>query len=139
MMGVYGMLAVGLALFCLRYLIPEDLWSDRAAKISFGSLNLGLAWLVFASLFPLGLLQLYHSVRYGYYDARTLKFLTGPTNALIEWLRLPGDVLFIVGGVVPPLYLAWLGVRSRKLHETEAAREGEALFSEALETGGTRW
>ena len=42
MMGVYGMLAVGLALFCLRYLIPEKLWSDRAAKISFWSLNLGL-------------------------------------------------------------------------------------------------
>ena len=25
MMGVYGMLAVGLALFCLRYMIPEEL------------------------------------------------------------------------------------------------------------------
>ncbi len=32
MMGVYGMLAAGLALFCLRYLIPEDRWSERAAK-----------------------------------------------------------------------------------------------------------
>ena len=28
MMGVYGMLAVGLALFCIRYLIPEQRWSD---------------------------------------------------------------------------------------------------------------
>ncbi len=37
MMGVYGMLAVGLALFCLRYMIPENRWSDRAAKISFWS------------------------------------------------------------------------------------------------------
>ena len=35
MMGVYGMLGVGLALFCQRYLIPESRWSDRAAKISF--------------------------------------------------------------------------------------------------------
>ena len=33
MMGVYGMLAVGLALFCLRYLIPDDRWPDRLAKI----------------------------------------------------------------------------------------------------------
>ena len=32
MMGVYGMLAAGLALFCLCYLIPEDRWSERAAK-----------------------------------------------------------------------------------------------------------
>ena len=111
MMGVYGMLAVALALFCLRYMIPERLWSDRAAKISFWSLNLGLAWMVFATLFPLGILQLYYSVAYGYFDARSLKFLTNTTNALIEWLRFPGDVLFIVGGTLPILYLCWLGVR----------------------------
>jgi nitric oxide reductase subunit B len=139
MMGVYGMLAVGLALFCLRYLIPEERWSERAAKVSFWSLNLGLAWMVFASLFPLGLLQLYHSVRYGYYDARTLKFLTGSTNALIEWLRLPGDALFIVGGVLPVVYLAWKGVRSPKQHKPEEAREGEVLFREVVETGGRQW
>jgi len=111
MMGVYGMLAVGLALFCLRYMIPEDRWSDRAAKLSFWSLNIGLAWMVFAALFPLGLLQLYHSVSSGYFDARSLKFMTSGPNALIEWLRLPGDILFIVGGVLPILYLCWLGVR----------------------------
>ncbi len=111
MMGVYGMLAVGLALFCLRYLIPADRWSDRAAKVSFWSLNLGLAWMVFATLFPLGLLQLYTSVQQGYFAARSLKYLMNPTNALIEWLRLPGDALFIVGGVLPLLYLCWLGIR----------------------------
>jgi nitric oxide reductase subunit B len=111
MMGVYGMLAVGLALFCLRYLIPAERWSDRAAKVSFWSLNLGLAWMVFATLFPLGLLQLYTSVQQGYFAARSLKYLMNPTNALIEWLRLPGDALFIVGGVLPVLYLCWLGVR----------------------------
>lgn len=110
-MGVYGMLAVGLALFCLRYLIPEDRWSDRAAKCSFWSLNLGLAWMVFATLFPLGLLQLYESINHGYFEARAFKFSRQPTNILIEWLRLPGDVVFIVGGVLPLLYLTWLGLR----------------------------
>ena len=93
MMGVYGMLAVGLALFCLRYMVPENRWSDRAAKISFWSLNIGLAWMVFATLFPLGILQLYHSVSVGYFDARSLEFLSNRTNALLEWLRLPGDTL----------------------------------------------
>ena len=83
MMGVYGMLAVGLALFCLRYMVPEARWSDRAAKISFWSLNLGLAWMVFATLFPLGILQLYHSVNSGYFDARSLKFLTSRNTALL--------------------------------------------------------
>ena len=110
MMGVYGMLAVGLAMFCLRYLIPADRWSDRAARISFWSLNLGLAWMCFATLLPLGLLQLYESVNSGYYEARSLDFLTNDTNALIEWIRLPGDIVFIGGGV-PVLYLCWLGIR----------------------------
>jgi nitric oxide reductase subunit B len=114
MMGVYGMLAVGLALFCLRYIVPERLWSDRAAKISFWSLNLDLAWMVFATLFPLGIIQLYHSVSTGYFDARSLTFLTNDTNRLLEWLRLPGDAVFIVGGILPVLYLAWLGVRRSK-------------------------
>jgi len=42
MMGVYGMLAVGFMLFCSHYLLPEDRWSDKLAKISFWSLNIGL-------------------------------------------------------------------------------------------------
>ena len=108
------MLSVALALFCLRYIVPERLWSDRAAKISFWCLNIGLAWMVFATLFPLGILQLYHSVSTGYFDARSLSFLTNRTNTLLEWLRLPGDAVFIVGGVLPVLYLAWLGVRHSK-------------------------
>ncbi len=137
MMGVYGMLAVGLALFCLRYMIPQDRWSDRAAKISFWSLNLGLAWMCFASLFPLGVIQLYHSVRYGYYDARTLQYLTGHLNALIEWLRLPGDALFIVGGVLPVVYLAWLGAR-HVAPKITAEQPAESLFTEIVESSGVK-
>jgi len=133
MMGVYGMLAVGLALFCLRYIIPEQHWSDRAAKISFWSLNLGLAWMVFATLFPLGVLQLYHSVAYGYFDARSIKFLGQPTNSLIEWLRFPGDVLFILGGTLPLLYLCWLGVRHRATAPITVTPE-DVLFTEVTGT-----
>ncbi len=132
MMGVYGMLAVGLALFCLRYMIPEDRWSDRAAKVSFWFLNIGLAWMVFAALFPLGVLQLYHSVSVGYFDARSLKFLSNHTNALLEWLRLPGDTLFILG-TLPVLYLSWLGVSHMKPHTGFEESRGE-LFTEIVET-----
>jgi nitric oxide reductase subunit B len=131
MMGVYGMLAVGLALFCLRYIIPEQYWSDRAARISFWSLNIGLAWMVFATLFPLGVLQLYHSVAYGYFDARSLKFLSNPTNTFIEWLRLPGDALFIIGGTLPILYLCWLGIRHMSSDLVHEEPEG-VLFTEVL-------
>ena len=75
MMGVYGMLAVGLALFALRYLIPEDRWPEKLARISFWSLNIGLAWMVFVTLLPLGVLQLYASVNEGYFEARSLGYL----------------------------------------------------------------
>jgi nitric oxide reductase subunit B len=111
MMGVYGMLALGLAMFCLRYLIPADRWPEKWARISFWSANIGLAWMCFATLLPLGILQLYKSVDSGYFEARELKFLGNDTNALIEWLRLPGDVVFIVGGALPALYIAYLGIR----------------------------
>jgi nitric oxide reductase subunit B len=137
MMGVYGMLSVGLALFCLRYIIPEERWSDRAAKISFWCLNLGLAWMVFASLFPLGILQLYHSIAYSYYDARSLGFISNPTNSLIEWLRFPGDVVFIVGGVLPILYLCWLGVRYMRTPGMSEEPK-EILFTELASTSGGR-
>jgi nitric oxide reductase subunit B len=132
MMGVYGMLAVGLALFCLRYMVPENRWSARAAKISFWSLNIGLAWMVFAALFPLGILQLYHSVSVGYFDARSLAFLSNRTNALLEWLRLPGDTLFIFGGTLPIVYLAWLGVRRMK-PRTTLEEPRDVLFTEIAE------
>jgi len=133
MMGVYGMLAVGLALFCLRYMIPEKLWSDRAAKISFWSLNLGLVWMVFATLFPLGLIQLYHSVNVSYYDARSLKFITDPTNSWFEWIRLPGDTLFILFGTLPILYLCGLGVFRMKKQPPQNEPDG-VLFTEIHES-----
>src|SRR5262249_28873662 len=39
LMGVYGMLAIAAVLFCARYLIKPDAWSDRLLRVSFWSLN----------------------------------------------------------------------------------------------------
>ena len=127
MMGVYGMLAVGLALFALRYLIPPERWPDRLAKLSFWSLNIGLAWMVFATLLPLGVLQLWHLVNNGYFEARTLGYISEPGNAVLEWLRMPGDVVFILGGVLPFLWITWLGVR-HAIKATTHTMEPETLF-----------
>lgn len=131
MMGVYGMLSVGLALFCIRYIIPEKYWSDRAARISFWSLNLGLAWMVFATLFPLGLLQLYHSISVSYYDARTLNYIGSRANSVLEWMRMPGDIVFILGGTLPILYLSFLGVRHMRRNSTSEDAK-EVLFAEVV-------
>jgi nitric oxide reductase subunit B len=129
MMGVYGMLAVGFAVFALRYLVPARRWSDRLLRTSFWSLNIGLAWMAFITLLPLGILQLYQSVDHGYAAARSLDYLTNPTNRMLEWLRLPGDVLFIVGGVLPLLWLALHGVlhRGGKYGHTD---DDQRLFTE---------
>jgi nitric oxide reductase subunit B len=135
MMGVYGMLALGLAMFCLRYLIPAERWPERWARICFWSTNLGLAWMCFATLLPLGLIQLYQSVNKGYFEARQLKFLTNHTNALIEWLRFPGDVLFIVGGAIPAVYIAYLGVRYTVKQVTLEEPEN-LLFTDVYEPEG---
>ncbi|CAM3025478.1 Nitric-oxide reductase large subunit [Prescottella defluvii] len=129
MMGVYGNLAVGLSLFALRYLIPPERWPDKLARLSFWCLNLGLAWMVFASLLPLGVAQLYESVANGYFEARSLAELTKPGNLLLEWMRLPGDVVFIVGGVLPFLWICWLGVRYR-IKATTHEQPQDVLFIE---------
>jgi nitric oxide reductase subunit B len=132
MMGVYGMLALGLAMFCLRYLIPADRWPEKWARVCFWATNIGLAWMCFATLLPLGILQLYESVNHGYFEARELEFLTNDTNALLEWLRLPGDIVFIVGGAVPALYIAYLGIRHTVKRVTLEEPE-DILFTEVDE------
>jgi nitric oxide reductase subunit B len=106
MMGVYGMLAIGFFMFVARYFIPPDRGSERAMAISFWSLNIGLAWMLFVNLVPMGIIQLFDSFQNGYWHARELGFFAQPAVRVIEWLRLPGDVLFIVGGILPVVYLA---------------------------------
>jgi nitric oxide reductase subunit B len=135
MMGVYGMLALGLAMFCLRYLIPADKWPEKWARISFWATNLGLAWMCFATLLPLGILQLYQSVNKGYFEARELKFLTNHTNAIIEWLRLPGDLVFIVGGALPTLYIAYLGIR-HTVKQVTLEEPDDILFTDVYQPEG---
>ncbi len=123
MMGVYGMLAAGLLLFCLRYLTRAERWSDRAAKISFWSLNIGLAWMAFVNLFPLGIVQLYYAVDTGYWYARSLDFLNLPWVNVLEWARLPGDALFIVGGALPLVWLCWQALRYPNQRRIDAESE----------------
>jgi nitric oxide reductase subunit B len=136
MMGVYGMLALGLAMFCLRYLIPDDKWPEKWARICFWSTNIGLAWMCFATLLPLGISQLYKSVGSGYVEAREPSFLTDSLNNALEWLRLPGDILFIVGGALPALYIAYLGIRHTVKGVTLGDDEGGILFTEIVHPVG---
>ena len=71
-------------------------------SFSFWTLNLGLAWMVFANLFPIGVLQLADVVTNGYWHARSLEFFE--RHKYIEWLRLPGDVA-VIAGTLPLVYM----------------------------------
>jgi nitric oxide reductase subunit B len=75
----------------------------------------------FATLLPGGALQLYKVLDAGYADARSLGYLQGHANTVLEWLRLPGDVVFLAGGVLPVLWMTWQGVRHRN---SDAAKDG---------------
>jgi nitric oxide reductase subunit B len=139
MMGVYGMLAIGLLLFCLRYLTHPDQWSDRAAKLSFWSLNIGLTWMAFVNLFPLGILQLYTAVETGYWHARSVDFLLSPWINGLEWSRLPGDIVFIVGGALPLVWLCWRALRYPNRRRGVAGAElPRHLFTYTSAPGETR-
>ncbi|WP_159626521.1 nitric-oxide reductase large subunit [Actinomyces sp. zg296] len=138
MMGVYGFMALGLGMFALRYLIPKEKWPERLARTSFWSLNIGLAWMCFATLLPLGILQLRYSVGTGYYEARQLTYITDTVNTIIEWGRMPGDLIFILGGVLPYLRIALLGARHWRQGRTVESFEDDALYEE-LDTRRQSW
>ena len=123
MMGVYGMLAIGFFVFVAAYFVPRDARSERAMKWSFWSLNGGLAWMVCVNLFPIGVLQLHDALVNGYWHARSPDFFARGDVRLLEWLRLPGDIVFIVGGILPLVYLALRMVANRNRPGAIAAHE----------------
>lgn len=134
MMGVYGMLAIGFFMFVARYFIPPDRKSERAMAISFWSLNIGLAWMLFVNLVPMGIVQLYDSFNNGYWHAREIEFFLKPEIRVIEWLRLPGDILFIVGGIFPIVYLALRMFKGRNRYGELQADEHTEQFTVVTST-----
>jgi nitric oxide reductase subunit B len=104
--GVYGMLGLGLMLFCLRALRPNGEWKDAPLRISFWSLNTGLAAMMVISVLPVGLAQGWASVKYGTWYARSAEFLHSGFLNQIRWSRAIGDSLFAFGALV----LGWFVV-----------------------------
>jgi nitric oxide reductase subunit B len=106
--GVYGLLGMGLMLFCMRVLRPRLAWRERWIQFAFWSINAGLLAMVLLSLLPLGLLQTWASVEHGYWYARSAEFLQTPVMNALRWMRVPGDSLFAVGAIAFALFIVGL-------------------------------
>jgi len=125
--GVYGMLGIGLMLFCFRALRPNEVWREGTLKFAFWAINGGLLAMIVLSLLPVGLLQTWASVEHGYWFARSAEFLQTGLMSKLRWMRVFGDTAFAAG--VGSLVLFVLG-----LSTGHSLRRGKA-WSE--ETGGT--
>ncbi len=68
--------------------------------------------MVVGNLFPGGVLQFYDVLTNGYWHARSLAYTGQPFVRLVEWLRMPGDLVFIFLGVLPMVIAALFTYRS---------------------------
>ncbi len=116
LMGVFGMLAIALMVFVLRQTATDKDWPrlEKWIKVTFWGANIGLMMMVVFSLFPSGVRQIWDVMQNGYWHARSEAFIHTTPALVIEWLRFPGDMVFIVFGSIPLTIAsvkAWLGVR----------------------------
>jgi nitric oxide reductase subunit B len=119
--GVYGMLGIGLMLFCLRGMTRQHQWSTRLLSFSFWSLNAGLVLMVVLSLLPVGLLQTWASIEHGMWYARSAEFLQTGLMQNLRWLRVIGDTVFAAGIIG----IAWfvLGLKTGWSLDPDARRD----------------
>ena len=122
--GVYGMLGIGLMLFCLRGLYERGLHADRLLAPAFWGMNIGLAMMVFLSLLPAGIYQAWASVSKGLWFARSPEIIHSKVMTTLVWLRVPGDIVFAGGALMLAAYAIWLLRRTaaRRLTATGAAQ-----------------
>ena len=95
--GVYGMLGIGLMLFCLRGLDVRSPWRTKTLSFAFWSINLGLILMIAISMLPIGLMQTWASISEGLWYARSAEFMQTPVIENLRWLRIVGDVVFSTG------------------------------------------
>ena len=111
--GVFGMLGVGLMAYVAREITADALWPrvEKCLKVSFWGLNIGLAMMVVLSLLPNGLLQVWDVINNGYWHARSVAYTGSSVPKLLEWMRTPGDLVFIFAGALPLSWGLWLAYR----------------------------
>ena len=117
--GVYGMLGIGLLLFCLRGLKPEAVWSDGQLRGAFWCFGIGLTLMALLTLLPMGILQLQAALDHGYWYARSAEFMGKPIIKALVWMRVPGDTIFSIGALLLAWFVASLWLRPRRVLATQ--------------------
>jgi len=112
--GVYGMLGIGLMLFCLRGLRAEEEWQEGWLRTSFWCFNVGLVLMALLTLLPMGVLQLQAALEHGYHHARSAEFMGQPLMHLLVWMRMPGDLVFAAGSLALARFVALLWLRRKR-------------------------
>jgi nitric oxide reductase subunit B len=111
--GVYGMLGIGLLLFCLRGLYARSLHADGLLKPAYWCLNIGLAMMVFLSLLPAGIYQAWAAITQGLWYARSAEIIHSGVMETLVWMRVPGDIVFAIGALFLGVYALRLLRRGR--------------------------
>jgi len=103
MFGVFGMLALGVLVFCLRAMQGDASWSvtEKYVRVGYWGLNAGLSLMILLDLFPAGVVQLWDVISSGYWHARSLGYSMSGAFHRLEWVRIGGDTVFIVLGALP--------------------------------------
>jgi nitric oxide reductase subunit B len=100
--GAFGLLAIGLMYFCLRYVAADRVpFGERAGIWAFWLYNAGLVLWILLNFFPIGWAQLDAVFEHGLAYARSQEFYD--KTLFWQWMRFPGDVVFAVGA----LLMAW--------------------------------
>jgi len=117
LMGVYGNLAVAALVFVMRFLVRPEAWSNRMMKSVFWSLQVGLMLMLLLDIFPVGVMEMVESYTKGYWFARSAGFWSQPWVQRLTWARVAGDLVFVVGGVLPLLFFTAKGMFNLKKAE----------------------
>lgn len=125
--GVYGMLGIGLMLFCLKGLATRYAWRTTMISAGFWLINVGLALMVLLSLLPVGLMQTWASVERGLWYARSADFLQTELMDILRWMRVPGDTIFAIGVFAIGIFV--IGLKTG----WSIAPEKDELIAEAAE------
>jgi nitric oxide reductase subunit B len=132
--GVYGMLGMGLILFTVRAVRPEQLWPERLMTFAFWAINGGLLAMVVLSVLPVGLLQTQASVETGYWYARSSEFLQTPLMDRLRWLRVIGDTVFAAGAIAFVIAVGRMTIG--RMRRRVARAESESGVSESIAPAG---